>query len=82
MNPDNLLRNRKWPVVGLGILLVAAGGCATKKHVRTVVQPVETRVGTLEQKNTENEKASRISKRKPPRSMNWRKPPTSGHRTP
>lgn len=57
MSPDNLLRNMKWPVVGLGIMLLAASGCATKKHVRTVVQPVETRVGTLEQKNTENEKA-------------------------
>lgn len=57
MSPDNLLRNMKWPVIGLGIMLLAASGCATKKHVRTVVQPVETRVGTLEQKNTENEKA-------------------------
>jgi outer membrane protein OmpA-like peptidoglycan-associated protein len=39
-----------------GIGLVAATGCATKKHVRTTVQPIEQKVATLEQKSTENEK--------------------------
>ena len=76
MSPDNLLRNMKWPVVGLGIMLLAASGCATKKHVRTVVQPVETRVGTLEQKNTENEKAledlDRAIRRRPSRAYSPR----------
>jgi len=55
--PDFFRMSTKVTALCLGGLLLAATGCATKKHVRTVVQPVEQRVGSLEQKNTENEKA-------------------------
>ncbi|MEP7365499.1 MAG: OmpA family protein [Acidobacteriota bacterium] len=57
MIPDFFRTNSKLAALCMGGLLVASSGCATKKHVKSVVQPVEQRVGTLEQKNTENEKA-------------------------
>ena len=57
MYPDMIRSTVKLPLIGLGLLLLAGTGCATKKHVKSVVQPVEQRVGSLEQKNTENEKA-------------------------
>lgn len=57
MIPDSFRIHPKWTALILGGALLSAGGCATKKHVRNVIQPVEQRVGTLEQKNTENEKA-------------------------
>ncbi|HZO52665.1 MAG TPA: OmpA family protein [Bryobacteraceae bacterium] len=57
MIPDFLKTNSKWAAICIGGLLLASSGCATKKHVRNTIQPVEQRVGSLEQKNTENEKA-------------------------
>lgn len=39
----------------LGLSLIAATGCATKKYVRTTVQPVDQKVATLEQKTTEKD---------------------------
>lgn len=57
MIPDLIRNHKKWPALCMGGLLLAASGCATKKHIAAAVQPVEQRVGTLEQKNTENEKA-------------------------
>ncbi|MFN3324925.1 MAG: OmpA family protein [Bryobacteraceae bacterium] len=41
--------------VGAGaVLMFATTGCATKKHVRSVVAPVEARVGDLETKSAEH----------------------------
>jgi outer membrane protein OmpA-like peptidoglycan-associated protein len=57
MIPDFFRTNTKWAAICMGGLLLAASGCATKKHVKAQIQPVDQRVGTLEQKNTENEKA-------------------------
>lgn len=45
-------------VFGAAVLLVfGATGCATKKHVRGVVAPVEARVSTVEQKTADNTSA-------------------------
>lgn len=57
MIPDLIRNNSKWAALCMGGLLLASTGCATKKHVKATIQPVEQRVGSLEQKNTENEKA-------------------------
>lgn len=58
MIPDVIRTSKtKWAALCVGGLLLAASGCATKKHVRAQIEPVNQRVGTLEQKNTENEKA-------------------------
>jgi len=42
--------------VVLGASLIAATGCATKKHVRTTIQPIEQKVATLEQKDVDTAK--------------------------
>jgi len=57
MIPDFFRKNTKLAAFCMGGLILASSGCATKKHVKAQIQPVEQRVGTLEQKNTENEKA-------------------------
>ncbi|MGH9630552.1 MAG: OmpA family protein [Bryobacteraceae bacterium] len=45
-------------IFGAAVVLVfATTGCATKKHVRGVVAPVEARVGTVEQKTADNTSA-------------------------
>jgi outer membrane protein OmpA-like peptidoglycan-associated protein len=42
---------------GAAILMLIGTGCATKKHVRQVVAPVEARVGQAEAKNAEQQAA-------------------------
>lgn len=38
---------------GVAVLALLSAGCATKKHVRQVVGPVETRVGSVEKRTAE-----------------------------
>jgi OOP family OmpA-OmpF porin len=52
------MKARILPIVGFaGVLALAATGCATKKYVRTTVDPVSTRVGQLESNAKETEKS-------------------------
>lgn len=41
-------------LVGALGLVIAISGCATKKFVRTTVSPVETKVGEIDQRTTQN----------------------------
>jgi outer membrane protein OmpA-like peptidoglycan-associated protein len=51
---------RYLPIAGLaGLLLLASTGCATKKHVRTTIEPLENRIGQLE--NTDKQTATSIT---------------------
>ncbi len=48
-------RNRTLSILSLALLLPLFGvGCATKKFVRNTVAPMETHLGTLDQKTTQN----------------------------
>lgn len=48
---------RSAAVLGLASFLVVGTGCATKKHVRQVVAPVEARVGANEKKTSDHASA-------------------------
>jgi outer membrane protein OmpA-like peptidoglycan-associated protein len=49
---------RYLPIAGLaGLLLLATTGCATKKHVRTSIEPLENRLGQLENTDKETQKS-------------------------
>ena len=41
-------------LIGALGLVIAVSGCATKKFVRTTVAPVETKVGEVDQRTTQN----------------------------
>jgi len=47
------IRNRPAILAGAALLTLLGTGCATKKHVRQVVGPVETRVGSVERRTAE-----------------------------
>jgi outer membrane protein OmpA-like peptidoglycan-associated protein len=48
---------RYLPIAGLaGLLLLATTGCATKKHVRTSIEPLDNRIGQLENADKETQK--------------------------
>jgi outer membrane protein OmpA-like peptidoglycan-associated protein len=44
-------------VCSIGVSVFLSSGCATKKHVRTSIEPLEKRIGQLESKATETEKS-------------------------
>lgn len=46
-------KTRQTIIIGAAALALLGTGCATKKHVRQVVGPVETRVGSVEKRTTE-----------------------------
>lgn len=48
---------RSTAIFGASVLMFIGSGCATKKHVRQVVGPVEARVSGAEKKNTEQQAA-------------------------
>ena len=52
-----LLSSRSVAVLGLAAFGLVGTGCATKKHVRQVVAPVEARVGGVEKKTTDHASA-------------------------
>jgi len=47
------IRTRPAILAGAALLTLLGTGCATKKHVRQVVGPVETRVGSVERRTAE-----------------------------
>src|ERR687889_2004763 len=47
------IKTRPTMMFGLALLTLLGTGCATKKHVRQVVGPVETRVGAVERRSAE-----------------------------
>src|SRR5688500_2989351 len=51
------LTGRPAVMVGAAAFMLVSTGCATKKHVRQVVAPVESRVGSVEQKTTDHASA-------------------------
>ncbi len=54
MEPQDA-RNRTLVILSVALLLPLFGvGCATKKYVRNTVAPMETHLGTLDQKSTQN----------------------------
>jgi outer membrane protein OmpA-like peptidoglycan-associated protein len=52
-----LYRGRPAAFLGAAAIMLIGTGCATKKHVREVVAPVETRVGAVEKKTTDQASA-------------------------
>src|SRR5919106_4482894 len=44
-------------IIGAAALMIVGTGCATKKHVRQVVAPVEARVGAEEKKSADQASA-------------------------
>jgi len=48
---------RSTAAFGAAVLILIGSGCATKKHVRQVVGPVEARVSQTEKRNTEQQAA-------------------------
>jgi outer membrane protein OmpA-like peptidoglycan-associated protein len=44
-------------ILGAAAFMLVGTGCATKKHVREVIAPVETRVGAVEKKTTDQASA-------------------------
>src|SRR5689334_22907951 len=48
---------RSSAMVGAAVLMLIGTGCATKKHVRQVVGPVEARVNQTEKRNAEQQAA-------------------------
>jgi outer membrane protein OmpA-like peptidoglycan-associated protein len=52
-----LYTGRPAAILGAAAFLLVGTGCATKKHVRQVVAPVEARVGGVEQKTTDHASA-------------------------
>ena len=47
------IRTKPAMMFGAAVLALVSTGCATKKHVRQVVGPVETRVGSVEKRSAE-----------------------------
>jgi outer membrane protein OmpA-like peptidoglycan-associated protein len=47
------MKTRPTLMLGAAVLALVGTGCATKKHVRQVVGPVETRVGAVERRSSE-----------------------------
>lgn len=52
-----LYNNRSLAIFGAAAMILTGTGCATKKHVRQVVAPVEARVGGVEKKTTDHASA-------------------------
>ena len=52
-----LYTGRPAVILGAAAIMLIGTGCATKKHVRQVVGPVEARVGSVEQKTTDHASA-------------------------
>jgi outer membrane protein OmpA-like peptidoglycan-associated protein len=52
-----LYTGRPIAMLGAAALILVGTGCATKKHVRQVVQPVEARVGAAEKKSADQASA-------------------------
>src|SRR5579872_6352673 len=58
--PGEVMKTANLPVGMLGAVLAAAlvtGGCATKKHVREAIAPVQQQVSDIDKRTNENKTA-------------------------